>query len=795
MSKMIRSRKATLMLTGASALALSFVTAGFAQTYDFSTSIDEDEVLRLIEANTAWASAVEGATTQRVAQVGAIIVNSIALTGDWDEGDTVRIGMTPEVEEEFWSMNSININAATAIAGDALAGGSQTATIAFNTTSIASVGEAATFGLDQSVFLDDDDDEAGLDLLALNLMFAGSAVGGTAIIDADMDASAEVVRGEQIASVAMNTARFSTESSDLIVNLLDTQEVDAYNDYDAEANLVSSNLAIAYAPTPMFGDGDPAVRNLNQTAAVALNTISMSVAGENGARGQDAYLVLGNEFDSDDEGQRIEGDDFNDGFELVFENNIAATTFQRYDETRDFLTSWGNYGEDNFNAFDNDGLDALEDAGQAVFEVFFGEDSFRGIDGVGDVDVRDVQQTASLAMNTIAFDGEGTLFIDNLGDDVFNSLGGEDFFSSVGEDFLSSFQQELDDIDLDSFGNKVVAETGTGDGRIVNVDQIISIRGNTLSSAGDLQFSVLGLFAENEGEDSGADYAFEQWMDDIDVASGTENDIDVEVDFGDVIVDNTSQIFLVAFNSISAGSSYEEDGEDNDVSVGGDIKGYFDQWAENTEFDLDNVVKAEVDERGTVTLSNLEQVISASQNTLSATGTFEGILMQEIYDNDEDFDIRNSIRAEGDGQGGTVSIAEASQVGFLNLNTARIAGSASGLIDQNFELDDSDELIMLNETQADTTRNGFASIATLDQTLVASVNTVTLGTLEGGEGLTVRQNFNDDESRFSLVNTALASVDHGIVGFGADDRIATLTDVTQTAVLRANAIISNVTGN
>jgi len=799
---------ARTMLAGVSAAAIMIGSNAAASDYTFSVGFTAPEDIEFKLDNLGFASAVEGALSQRLEQVAALTVNSIAVSVDLSFEEIVRLEFDAVTDDDEWLLSVANRNIAVSTAGDVVAGGVQIANVGFNLADVTLLGDTGVLEITQEIHTE----YYEIRVDATNLMFAGVAFGGTAEIDARMPGfedvevevpvldengeptgdfetvtqrqpTGEMVNGEQIASISLNTARIQTES-DLAV-FLGGQGIDG--DYELEA--FAMNAAIAFSPTPFRGGDDPIVRNLDQVAAVTVNSLSFRALEIDGEANADVYLTIRNSesaFEGDWFGQFASDDarlDRPGAFNLAVATTFGETAKEGFDAYLDFA------GEDlDFAGEDNGG--ALRDALRSIENVFdspvYG--TWQGRDGYGDVNITEVSQLAALTLNAISYVGDGALIIDaELGQ---------------GEDgsFANNVFQVIDRLEGDNIGNMALAVTGFGDAAIDDLSQIISVQGNRLSSSGDLEF-VSDAYQTSDIEiDGREDLAvaaplFIQSIDyiELDRSQGFDafgNLAVVGTENGRATTDGLEQFVQVAFNSIAAGGDIKGNfAQDVSSYDGGATANFNPAFRSDQEFEIANLVQILGSNEASGT--GIDQTIVASLNSFSAGGEFVGVLDQHIHSDDEN-EFVNAIVAQS--EKGT-AISDSSQTLVLNFNNARVNGSVQGAIIQDVTLHAQDSVSQLNfedysvalsNVAYSQTSRGTASIDGLQQTLVAGFNTVSLGTQSGGD-MIVRQRV-DDELTVQLANVAFATSDLGVVGAGSADRIASISDTVQTAVLRVNTI-------
>lgn len=719
-------RKITFkLLASVSFAALSMGAAAYAADTNVYQSLPSDDWNEIYQWNELYSEGALGAAVSDATQIASIYAQQIDAMAI-NAADTLTIEQTYFTDEFASSLGEDDSdgvlffgagNSATAntTKGDALIdGATQVASVAFQTASIDVLGasEDVTTTIDITQQIDgygyprNDEGFYAFGMMADNQLAATSAFQGTAVIDGlTQDGQGEDINGLQQAIVSMNTIAVTASDSqfggnDVEISLNDGQafdvagvssgeegwDVNSGEDYFASYEaftLSSTNEAIAYAPHLALND-DPAVKNLDQVAAVTANSISVGAAdtsanftimdiydSEDGdyyagqtanfnanGNGEDSVSGGGNIANFDDfVGAYDDGEDFVSANEINVRNVAVATT------SLDVVV--GEAGGEDMAGLD---LGAL--AGWAQVNDDLGYE----YDGHGDVGLENLSQVASVAVNSIANKGTGDL-----------TLKGEDLVSFAEPDDMS-FGQVVSDFVFDAnaptvgsyYGespsgliNTAIAYTETGDVTVDGVDQTVSFGFNSIRSNGDIN----GWTALDDSRDSNIFQTSETYI----YENGNEEDslqvLWASTDNGDVVAQDLSQTMVLSTNTITASGA----------SIHADLNQYADgEWdiSEATDMDL-------YSGDGSVTGGNLSQTASLTVNSISTrdilddageVGTAGGDLTaanvdQNAYYMDLSGIDYNELDVSADFGG--VDLGQISQVYFVNLNTVDVAGDLS----------------------------------------------------------------------------------------------------------------------
>lgn len=708
--------------------------------------------------------------------------------------------------------------------GDALLGGSQIGIASFNTGSFditagaldgyVAVDQAITGQrngvtntgtIDDPIFVDNAD--YGLNLIAYNSLDAAATYSGNAIIDGtvrnpdyianladrplDYDPETpEFIDGVQQASVSLNTLRGTSAVDDNFIDfggqLLDVPGFTGGDDPATEVNLFglgAGNLAVAFSPRPTGTNGDPAIRNLDQIAAITANTISL------GEVDGTANFTLSGVQDTigGDSGQIAIFTGLAD--DLMLGNRMVATTY-----AEDYVVNGG--------------------------EVFDGPAPVLAYDGVGDVALDNVSQVAAVQINSIRQAGDGDLTLKQetavLGDPATFVQSISDLNLLLGGTNGGPVFEEL---------NAAVANTGTGNSSITDLSQVAQVGLNGISSGGDINgWTGYGI---PEDDFPGIVQSYDTQV------SGGGNSIGYEfvnfaaawTDKGAISAEGIDQALQITSNTVSAGGDLNAnllqfgglaiDGLDDanqivlgnlvgnvagadlsqlalvrqsSVSVEGDITAaYLEQTgsADLLSFEQGlNDLEVYTD-TGNASIDGISQIAQVSFNSVSADGISLGDgefggLYQEVVGAPYTGASVNDITVESE-DAGNASLKDAEQVFVLNLNSISATGAVTGLVDQvAADVDLAGPNSLLNEVLVRANDDillrrgvgGNASIDGLTQTLAANVNTFSAGSLAGADVMQSASNINID-----LMNSAYVDAEWGA---------ASATGIVQTAIGRVN---------
>jgi hypothetical protein len=733
-------RKITFkLLASVSFAALSMGAAAYAADTNVYQSLPSDDWNEIYQWNELYSEGALGAAVSDATQIASIYAQQIDAMAI-NAADTLTIDQTYFTDEYTSSLGEDDSdgvlffgagNSATAntTKGDALIdGATQVASVAFQTASIDVLGaseDVTTIDITQQIdgygYPRNDEGFYAFGMMADNQLAATSAFQGTAVIDGlTQDGQGEDINGLQQAVVSMNTIAVTASNSnndtpfggnDVEINLNDGQafdvagvssgeegwDVNSGEDYFASYEaftLSSTNEAIAYAPHLALND-DPAVKNLDQVAAVAANSISVGAADTNAnftimdiydsedgdyyagqtanfnanGHGEDSVSGGGNIANFEDfVGAYYAGEDFTSANEINVRNVAVATTSLE-------VVAHDASGEDMA------GLNLGALAGWAQVNDNLGYE----YDGHGDVGLENLSQVASVAVNSIANKGTGDL-----------TLKGEDSYTNIVPDDMS-FGQSVTDFVFDAnaptaesnYGqnpsgliNTAIAYTDTGDVTVDGVDQTVSFGFNSIRSNGDIngwtalddgrdsnifQYSETSIYDSGEGSDTGYEDSLQN------ILASTDN--------GDVVAQDLSQTMVLSTNTITAnGASIRAD-------LSQDANGY---WGIGEPSDLD-LYSGD----GAVTGGNLSQTASLTANSISTRDILDaegelvtagGDLTAEYVDQnaaDMQLEVVDYEASTGynemdvEAYGGGIDLGQLSQVYFVNLNTVDVAGDIS----------------------------------------------------------------------------------------------------------------------
>lgn len=710
-------RKITFkLLASVSFAALSMGAAAYAADTNVYQSLPSDDWNEIYQWNELYSEGALGAAVSDATQIASIYVQQVdamAINAD----DTLAIDQTYFTDYytstlgEDGDLFFVAANAATAntTKGDALiAGATQVASVAFQTASIDVLGvgeDVTTIDITQQIDGYDsprnDEGYYTFDMIADNQLAATSAFQGTAVIDGlTQDGQGADINGLQQAVVSMNTIAVTASDSnndtpfggnDVEINLNDGQAFDVagvssgeegydinYNgdwtsDYES-FTLSSTNEAIAYAPH-LAVNNDPAVKNLDQVAAVTANSISVGAADTN------ANFTIQDIYDSEDgdyyagqtanfNGNEMNVANFGDflGAYIVGEDFVSVNEIN----VRNVAVATTSLGvvADEASGEDMAGLDLGALAGWAQVNDNLGYE----YDGHGNVGLENLSQVASVAVNSIANKGTGDLTL--KGQDTYSFAEPDDMsFGQVVTDFVFS-------ADAPTVGsyygenpsgliNAAIAYTDTGDVTVDGVDQTVSFGFNSIRSNGDIN----GWTALDHGVDSNIFQTSETSI----YANGNEDSLQniwASTGNGDVVAQDLSQTMVLSTNTITAnGASIRAD-------LSQDANGYWGGIGEPSDLDL-------YSGDGAVTGGNLSQTASLTANSISTRDILDaegdvvtagGDLTAAYVDqNAYDMVLSGADYNEMDVEayGGGIDLGQLSQVYFVNLNTVDVAGDIS----------------------------------------------------------------------------------------------------------------------
>ena len=819
--------------------------ADYGDTYEniIEQNYDDFDDIEIYSYNDLSSEGALGATNMGLEQVA--VSQFVTFAGNTDSAHDTLIDQSHyidwEADDYELGLGAYNQATAHTTSFDAMLGGSQIAMTSFNTAAldITTSGEDfdAEIALLQSLDSEYQDyDGYSVEFSAVNIMDAATAYAGTATIDSETF-NADLNEGEggyengvQQAAISINTLSVDSEVDTFIELAGQNIDTDALTSaYDpvgpsseGDSDFMAINVARAYAPVPATSEyvdprlandlNDPSIKNLDQVAAITINSMSFGNAADaeegidastanfdvlsySNSGGEDAYGP------GSTEGQYAEFD--NDWDEVTLDNIMVATTMEEVYTT--FMD-------------DDAGLD------------WFAMEDLTEDDGIGQVAIENTSQVTALTINSINNAGDGALTLKET-----YAYGPE--YTSADD---SDFDQQLQDLEYQAqIENLAVAVTEVGDASASELVQVAQYSVNSIASGGDLN-------SWNEDGSDGIDQqvdGFDIFRFDGDGEFGPElalNTVGVSTNFGNAEASNIDQRMQYSVNTVSVGgdmtaglnqdidSSYVElDGYVNMIAVGSG--GWWDDGADVVSItdaqqvalfsmntvSVDGVLDTDYTDQhyddaddfelgdgtlnyatayndiGDASVSGLDQIAQLTFNSVSAdslTGDDSDIhqSLEDLYDMQDGAYAMNEIDVEADYRG-NAAIDSSSQAFILNANTIRIAGAVTGdLIEQDAEdinLDDFDYGDMATNTAyawADDDVNGArwvggnASITGLTQTLAMNFNSISAGSLEG-----VRIDQYADEIYVNVGNYAYADAELGA---------AVMTGVSQTTINRINTI-------
>jgi hypothetical protein len=697
--------------------------ADFGSTYENSIDVNFDTIDSEVEIesfNDIIAEGALGASNVDVNQVAFTQFVNVAAQTD-SENDTI-IDLSHDFSHYDSSQNmelrSSNTAAARTSVFDAIIGGSQVAVTSFNTASldIDAVGEDSSAEVALLQEIDADWAVSGLNgydmkLSASNRMEAAALMAGTATIDSLSDGE----NGVQQAALSVNTFNLSSEvdtTIELAGQQFDPRDFLDGEDGDGDLSFRADNIAVAYAPRPATSEyvdprlatdlNDPSVNNLDQIAAISINTMSFGNAAnaeeEIAASTADFQVLSYSDSDSDFEanGQDVVFD--NGDYDLTLGNAMVATTL----------------GEDFFFLADNQG---------------FGED----FGGYGDVAIDSGSQVTALTINSITNAGQGGLTLKEV-----YAFGGEDVLADQGD-----FDQEVDGLDYQAgIENLAIASTGAGDANVSNLEQTAQYSFNSISSGGDLNGWNDG--DENNGISQEIDIDF-RLSEGLDIPFGEFFPFGVELGLNTASarsIDNAAALSDV--RQVSQLSM-------NTISVDGNMTAGLDQGIVDRDLVIEdnvNVLSAiglglGEDYNGGASIDSSEQVALFNFNTLSVDGVLDSDQLDQEFDAD-DVEIYASLNdADSNSVFGDATASGISQIAQMTFNSVA-AGSLAGAgssIDQSFEdLNNVDDFANANTIDAAAVEQGNAIVADSSQAFILNANSVSFDNAVNGE---ISQNLED----------------------------------------------------
>jgi len=835
--------------------------AASAQAQTFPTTIDFDlnwdNYFDLGDYNFAGVEGALGAVNTNLEQTALSQLNNAAarvaadyapsLVDAWSgtgTGIAIDLQQDTGLDEGGISLNASNNAAAWTTQLDALLGGSQIAVTSFNTATVeftaGGEGDIGLLALDQTLNGDTYNGSAyypdafDFNLSSLNQMDAVAAYSGNARIDggianptfgqmidnpnydpnvegslAQIEDTDQFLSSVQQAAASVNTLRVTSPVDvqlELAAQGFDVQgfsgrEGGYYSDdYDQNFGIRTFNEALAFSPRPSSTPSDPSIANLDQIAAISLNTMSFGTAAtEETVAGTEDYAVLvdtNNTFSNNVSltgGGEAQLAGFNDYHgEVNLGNTMVATTIPM---------AYGMLGGN-------------------LYSDYFDQREY----GIGDVALSDVSQVAALTTNSIRQNGEGDL---TLQAGHFYSLSGE----FDGAFYKDDFVQSTVNLDMEAGNyyddeeagavNLALALTDEGNADISNLSQAVQFGFNSIASGGNING-----YNEPNGEgivqtsNESAPWVHFEYL----------NNADASTQYGDVTASGLDQIAQISFNTTSAAGDLNGNlGQDSDFEIGawddlnniwldsneeGNLDGsnlsqvasvrlngvsvdgavnssWLDQHAHLSEVFFDegiNDLNAET-YQGNASVDGIDQIAQVSFNTLSAgsieTGTGNGNGIGQYasglgsYTDYSDWEI-NEIDVTAD-SAGDASLANANQTYVLNMNTVSSAGSVSGDVNQwvdyaNLDTDGEPQNSVYVYADQDLAGlrsvGGNASIDGLVQTLAANVNTFSAVSLDGAN-----------------INQALSALDSPLENNAYVDSewgAASADGIVQTAINRAN---------
>lgn len=755
---------------------------------DYRLDLDLDYVA--VSLNMSMSEGALGASNLEIDQTALALLDNAA--GRIDAGNFLAINQEQLTfnDYEYGDIAQIALNLAASATTqlESELGGNQVAVASFNTATFDVAGEdgTGTIALIQSL-TDGNTTNGGLDnaevsvnLIAGNFMDVATTYAGTAVIDAEVanpdylavadrgegydTLTPETINGLQQAAVSLNTVRGTADDGttaqiDLFGQVLDTTalyDFDPENavteNYDTTFLASASNQAMAYSPRPadtrfvdpalVNGLNDPKVSNLDQVAAISLNTISLGATdgtadfvvfaqnendesllssasdtlyGADWGYAQVASFTDTDEFDSND---TIDGGLF--GKELFLSNTAVATTY--VDTYEDFAS----YDPESPISI---GADAGEYAGD--------EDDYA--DGLGNVGLEDLSQVAALTINSISQAGEGSLTL------KAGMTEGIEFTNTA-------FVQVIEGLNIDAEG-----EYG--------------------SYTGDYVFGKAGT-EDSDGPDNGP-FDLANGGASQDSYTGAINAAWAETNDGDVTVDTVSQTLQLGLNGISSKGDLNGWNDDDGVGI---VQGY--DVSIDLQFGNELYAYNSTDEDSTVSVSTVDQVFNLSLNTVSAAGDMTANLSQEPGSTSDDYALDVNLVDDanqfdvGSEDVGDVSVDDISQIASLRVNSVAVTGDIdSYALHQHLDLGGFYNQEGLNDFSVDT-NYGDASADGVEQVAMVNLNAVSGADIDAGleqtaENLRFLQNVND------------LDVDSNYAGD------ASLANASQVSVLNVNNVAAS----
>ena len=806
---------------------------------NFDTKNGDIEIESL---NGITAEGALGASNDGVNQIALTQFVNVAAQTD-SENDTI-IDLSHDFsvwdEESFFKdelkLGSKNTALAKTSVFDAIIGGSQVAVTSFNTASLdidaADDNSSADVALLQEIDANWDfagEDGYDMTLSARNDMLAVVSIAGTATINSLND---EGKNGIQQAALSVNTFSLSSEV-DTFIELAgqqgDPNDFLEGEDDVGEFGLIAGNIAGAYSPLPATSEfvdprlatdlNDPSINNLDQIAAISINTMSFGNAAnseEEIAASTANFEVLsytntfGEDFDPlygppetyglEANGQDAEFDD--DKNDLILGNIMVATTigedFIGLSDGAPFGDDFGGLGDvaiDNASQVTALTINSITNAGQGELTLkettAFGSgyaiaehgDFDQKIDGLtyesgieniayastesGDANVSNLEQVAQYSFNSISSGGD------------LNGWNDSDQTNGIEQDIDIDFF--IQDEDIQYFGNNspyglglntAIATTMTDSAAVSDVRQILQLSMNTISVDGNM---TTGLYQDINDR--------ELYMDNVNVIAafglggGESAYSDNAILGGGASIDTAEQIALFNFNTLSVEGVLNSDQLYQDFDAD-DVRVEYASLntADSTSF------------YGDATASDVQQTAQMTFNSVAAgslAGTDSSISsIDQSFDELENVNLEdiNNIYVSSEEQGNAI-VADSSQAFILNANSVSFDNSVNGEISQ--DVDDINlgyNDITVNSTYAHAHQDdgdarwmgGNASIEGLTQSLAISMNTISAGSMGGA---TISQYADDIDIKVG--NYAYADAEYGV---------ASITGVTQQTINRINSI-------
>lgn len=789
--------------------------AASAQAQTFPTTIDFDlnwdNYFDLGDYNYAGVEGALGAVNTNLEQTALSQLNNAAARvaasyqpseiDPWSgTGTGIAIDLTQDsgLDEGGIDLSAGNNAQAWTTQLDALLGGSQIAVTSFNTATVeftaGGAGDIGLLALDQSLNGDTYNgspyypDAFDFNLSSLNQMDAVAAYAGNARIDGGIanpdfgklvipnpdynpedEASQEFLADTdqflssvQQAAASVNTLRVTSpvdvqlelSSQGFDVQGFSGREGYGYSgDYDQNFGISTFNEALAFSPRPSTTLSDPSIANLDQIAAISLNTMSFGTAAtEEAAAGTEDYAVLvdtNNTFSNNvsltggGEAQLAGFNDYND--EVALGNTMVATTDPM---------AYGMLGGN-------------------LSSPYFDQREY----GIGDVALSDVSQVAALTANSIRQNGTGDL---TLQAGYFYGGSGEFDGAFYKDDFVQStvnLDMEAgnyyDNGDWESGAvNLALSLTDEGNADISNLSQAVQFGFNSIASGGDINGwnDPNGPGIIQTSEESNPWVGFEYL-----------NDADASTEYGNVTASGLDQIAQISFNTVSAAGDLNANlVQENDFELGA--------WDDLNNIWLDS------DEEGNVTASGLSQIASVRLNSTSVEGAVTSSwLGQAAYDlTDVYFDEGiNDLNAET--YQGNASVDGIDQVAQLSINTlsagsiATGSGSDNGINQYAAGLGSYDDYTAweINEIDVTADSTGDASLANASQTYVLNMNTVSsAGSVSGDVNQWVEYANLDTDGEPQ--NSAYVDADQDLAGLRSVGGNASIDGLVQTLAANVN---------